>query len=527
LDISNPDDEPTLLWRFSHPQMGLVVSRPTVVRNTANGDNWYVLVGSGPTYDKFDPATQQTVPFPDKGRLAYEGHSNQSAKIFVFNALTGPGFNNGQVQTLDTNLPKSFISQFQVLNAFSSSVNKSGDEVTWSNSLAYFSVNQSAPDTELLCLNPSQTSAFLSSSNPKDMCSAFSSKYSNYGYLDKGSVWRLNMTNGSGQALPLNAWQSNLKLFFNSDRPISAAVNTTFDYNGNLWVIFGSGRYWSNEDSRLCESQGDTKECRLNHVNYLYGIKEPVKTDGTFSFPSSPISETSLLDVSNVAVYPDATIQAQKADSSWGNLVSGGNEVSSYLDLTALIASPSYNGYRRAFKTNSENIIDSTEVDDHTNSDYDNSTWWKTLSYEMVVHQIAVAPFGKYGSVSAFSTFLPQAVSCGSNGRSFSMILDTFTGLPKPDFSDSNFVSINKFQESIAPEYMNMQAVSDHVSSVSGISAATVFVMTGTNEAKRGQFETVNSDGTVTVIKLPEEVMPQGGVRSWREVLDYSTIGVE
>jgi hypothetical protein len=63
--------------------------------------------------------------------------------------------------------------------------------------------------------------------------------------------------------------------------------------------------------------------------------------------------------------------------------------------------------------------------------------------------------------------------------------------------------------------------------SVKGLSAATVFVVTGTTDLKHGQFETVNSDGTVSVIKLPDTFMPKGGVQSWREVLDFSTIGVD
>ncbi|MDR2367044.1 MAG: hypothetical protein LBF58_02880 [Deltaproteobacteria bacterium] len=534
LDITDPNVEPTLLWRFSHPRMGLVVAKPTVVRNTATGDKWYVIVGSGPTYDTYDASKNVTVPLPDKGRLAYEGHSNQSAKVFVFNALTGPGVGNAQVQTLDTYLPKSFITQFQVLNAFPNSVNGQGNNVTWSNSLAYFSVNQSGPDTELLCLNGGQSSEFLNSAVPTDMCAnqpSSYSKYSNAGYLDKGSVWRLTMTNPAGAPIGPASWQNNFKIFFNADRPISAAVNSTFDSKGNLWVVFGSGRYWSAEDSRLCEGSGDTKECRVNHVNYIYGIKEPANADGTFAFPTKPIAEDTLLDVSNIVVYPDSSILAERTDGTYGSFNVGLNTLDTYDDLVDLIASQSYNGYRRGLKTNSNNYIDTSDVDNPGgggDGGGEGSDWWEGLSYEMVIHQMAVAPFGKYGSVIGFSTFLPQSVSCGSVGISFASLLDTFTGLPKPGFSDFAFQSINNFQDHHAPaNAAGLEAVSDHLYSVNGLSAATVFVMTGTNSNKYGQFETVNSDGTVSVIKLPEGALPKGGVLSWREVLDFSTIGVE
>jgi Tfp pilus tip-associated adhesin PilY1 len=336
------------------------------------------------------------------------------------------------------------------------------------------------------------------------------------------------MATNSGAPIDRKDWGDNLKLFFNSDRPISAAVNTTFDQYKNLWVIFGSGRYWSGQDSQLCEGPGDTKECRLNHVNYIYGLKIPSNDEGIPIFPASPIEETSLFDVSNVVVYPDRSISAQKADGSYGTLKDGPTDVANYDNLTELIASPTYSGYRRALKTNSENYIDGNELNDPGNPDYDGSDWWNGLSYEMVLHQVAVAPFGKFGSVYGFSTFLPQSVACGSAGISFAMLLDTFTGLPKPDFSDYAFQAVNTFQDYHAPlSPEGLAAVSDHVYSVSGLSAATVFLYTGTNERKTAQFETVNSDGTVTVIKLPEEALPKGGVLSWREVLDFSTIGVE
>jgi Tfp pilus tip-associated adhesin PilY1 len=251
-----------------------------------------------------------------------------------------------------------------------------------------------------------------------------------------------------------------------------------------------------------------------------------VDSNGNFIFSGQPVNEKKLLDVSNVVVYPNSTIMATKPDGSYDTFTSGPNQIDTYDQLTSLIASNEYAGYRRALKTDSENYINSAETYDPNEND--GIDWWKGLSYEMVVHQVAVAPFGDFGSVYGFSTFLPQSVSCGSTGVSFAMLLDTFTGLPKPTFSSMEFSSINKFQEFHAPQNADGQkAVSDHVYQVNGLSAATIFVMTGTNAQKRGQFETVNSDGTVTVIKLPEKQMPHGGINSWREVLDFSAIGAE
>ena len=104
--------------------------------------------------------------------------------------------------------------------------------------------------------------------------------------------------------------------------------------------------------------------------------------------------------------------------------------------------------------------------------------------------------------------------------------MDTFTGLPLPDFAKQDFQDDNDFQPTDGGLLDGHKPVSDHVSSVSGKSAAPVFVVTGGNETKRGQLEIVNSDGTVTVFKLPEDKTLKGGVISWREILDLSLIGL-
>ena len=71
LDITNPDQDPELLWSFSHEDLGLTTSVPWIVRNES-GDiqadkeaSWYMLVGSGQT--------------------GYEGNADQSANLFVVN----------------------------------------------------------------------------------------------------------------------------------------------------------------------------------------------------------------------------------------------------------------------------------------------------------------------------------------------------------------------------------------------------------------------------------------------------------
>jgi hypothetical protein len=501
LDVTDTSQPPKILWRFSHPQMGLVVSRPTVVRNNALGDdNWYAIVASGPTYDRYDPVNNVTIPAGFDGTIAYNGHSNQSAKIFSFDALRGP---SAGVYTIDSQVPNSFFSQFQVHRPFTTQ-NDNG-EVTWTNPVAYFSLNQSAPDNGTLC--------------PLGGCD--DTGYDNSGFMDKGGVYRLNMITPAGEAIPIQSWSSNFKVFYNAKRPISAAVNTTYDANGNLWVIFGSGRYWSLEDSKLCDGTSNYKACRLNHVNYLYGIKEPT-LNGNFTFGT--VDDSSLFDVSNVVVYSNndkimAITPETEQTLQFGELKDNGQTVSSYTDLSYRIAN-NYAGYKRALKTDSENYSDSSEINSPNDEAYENTDWWSGLSAEMIVEQVAVAPYGNNLSIMSFSTFLPLSVVCGSTGRSYGYLLDTFTGLPRPEFSSQRFSEINDFANRSFKAGIDLTGiVSGHISEVEGKSAAAVYVVVGTNDSKMAQFEIVNSDGSVDPIKIPQEDTQSGGVMSWREVV--------
>jgi hypothetical protein len=508
LDVTDTDQPPKILWRFSHPQMGLVVSRPTVVRNDAGGDdNWFAIVGSGPTYDNYDAVRNVTVPAGFDGAIAYNGHSNQSARFFAFDAIRGP---SSGVYTVNSGVPNSFISQFQVLRPFSA--NRTEQGVSWTNPVAYFSLNQSAPDNGLLC----ETS---------DNCDE--SGYDNSGFMDKGGVWRLNMVTPAGAGIPVQDWANNFKVFYNAKRPISAAVNTTYDAEGNLWVIFGSGRFWSLEDSKICDGTSKLKECRLNHVNYLYGIKEPVGSDGKLTFGT--VSDASLYDVSNVVVYENsAKIRAitEETDTTlqFGDLKDGNDTVQSYDDLAWRIAH-NHMGYKRALKTDSENYSNGDEINNPGAEEYEDTDWWSGLSAEMIVDQIAVAPYGNNLSVMSFSSFLPLSAVCGSTGRSYGYLLDTFTGLPRPEFGSSGFNEINMFAQRSFKEGTDIEGVvSGHISEVQGKSAASVYVVVGTNDSKMAQFEIVNSDGKVDTLKLPQKDTQSGGVVSWREVVTFDDI---
>ncbi|MDA2912195.1 hypothetical protein MYX04_14850, partial [Nitrospiraceae bacterium AH_259_D15_M11_P09] len=71
LDITDPEQDPTLLWSFSQADVGLTTSYPTVVRvnpstkpKTDNSNaKWFITFGTGPT--------------------SYDADSTQASKMFA------------------------------------------------------------------------------------------------------------------------------------------------------------------------------------------------------------------------------------------------------------------------------------------------------------------------------------------------------------------------------------------------------------------------------------------------------------
>ncbi|MDR1395282.1 MAG: hypothetical protein LBK52_03805 [Deltaproteobacteria bacterium] len=517
LDVSDPE-RPVLQWRFSHPQLGLAVARPAVSRE---GASWNVIVGSGPTYDIYDPVSKTAEPGPE-GSLAYRGYSNQSAKLFVFDALSGPGPNNNSVTVIDSKRPSSFIAQSFLAVAPPSSVVRNDAGVQWSNKLAYFSLVQSAPDSRLLCLRSGDTDPYLDSEKSADYCRS-SDKFANYGYLDKGGVWRLYMDG------PPSGWANNFRVLFDAEKPVSGSVNATSDSQGNIWVIFGTGRYYHDEDSRLCEGAGNNKACRVNHLNYLYGIKEPVDpVYGTLL--QTEVQDYSLTDVSNIYVYPDGSIRTLGSGNTvTSGHIAGGVTLNSYYDLSKYLLSDKSGGYKKLLHTDIKTAVDSAEMTDPDNPVYKDTDWWKGLSTEMLIQQPAIAMFWGQSHM-AFSTFLPENISCGSAGTSYHILLDTFTGLPSPVMGSAAFKAMNETQSMFE---VGDEPVSDHYGRVAGLNVQTTAVTTVVNGSAKTAFVTTTSSGVGgsgstrhSGAKKQDYVEPIGdrvqGVLSWREVLDFT-----
>lgn len=236
LDVTVPD-HPRLLWEFTHPALGFTTGYPCIVRvesqrgfTTPEDDRWFVVFGSGPT--------------------DYRGNSTQSAHLFVVNLKSGelvcmtggeslPGFFASPV-SVDTNLD------------FNTDVIYAGE-------------------------------SFLA------------------GDMWQGSMRRLSTRTCTGAACNANdpwpyssdpaAW--NTSTLCSIPQPVTAAPAVSLGGDQNVWVFFGTGRYFGLYDRAAHAAE-----------NVFLGIQDPCyRGDCT-----GEVSFNQLYDSSPVIVHRDGTI---------------------------------------------------------------------------------------------------------------------------------------------------------------------------------------------------------------------------
>ncbi|MBN2542781.1 hypothetical protein JXI42_07915 [bacterium] len=100
----------------------------------------------------------------------------------------------------------------------------------------------------------------------------------------EGKMYRLNFHEDTDPA------QWNVSCLIDIQRPIQSGPSISMDYYGNIWVLFGTGRYTSNSDEKDISSQ------------YFLGIKDKYWNTG-----SGTIKLSDLYDVSNCEIYETDT----------------------------------------------------------------------------------------------------------------------------------------------------------------------------------------------------------------------------
>jgi type IV pilus assembly protein PilY1 len=217
---------PTLLWEFAHEQLGYALSGPAIVRiaattggvtdNSKNG-RWFAVFGSGPT-GPIDPSACQ-----------FKGKSDQNLKLFVVDLkATGAWTLNTNYWIIDSGIPYAFA------GSISGGVI---DADRW---------KQSLPG------NYQDDAVYLG--YVRNTASNGS------GTWTEGGVARLL----TKESLDPSTWTV-AKVIDGVGAVTTNIAKLQDRKNHNLWLYFGSGRYFYNQDD-------------MGNSRKIYGIKEPCYT---------------------------------------------------------------------------------------------------------------------------------------------------------------------------------------------------------------------------------------------------------
>lgn len=244
IDVTNPSD-PQILWEFSHPDLGLTLTYPAVVKK---GTKWYAIFGSGPFHD--DGTFVNTLYHDNNG---YRAKSNKTAKFFIVD------IDNKSSWTLNTNY---WIKDTGITNAFMG--------------------NPVSLDIDLVV---DSTKGFESDVVYSGVVQGL------YIQQQTGKLVRM-LTNNDDPA----QWSISTIFQTSGYRPLLYAPAVSVR-GSDLWIYIASGRFLHMYDKSLSI---DTQK--------LYGFKDPCFNGSLVSTCTTTVTETDLADVSTVVVKIDGTI---------------------------------------------------------------------------------------------------------------------------------------------------------------------------------------------------------------------------
>ena len=406
-DVTDPENEPELLWIFRHKDLGLAQVPPAIV---ANEGRWHVLIANGP-------------PAGGGGR----------GRIFVLEA------SGGHIERiLDDGQPGIFFTApFCPVAPDYLVKDKGGENPAWSSPAVYF--GQAGLDA---------------SGRPG------------------GGVYRVQMTDEGSEtagpkALKVSDWQ--LKPLLKTPGPVTGAVNSALDINGNRWVFFAGG------------SLG----LKNGRKQYLYGLKEPLNEKGYLSFEE--VKEEGLVDLSGIRVFESGAM----------NSCPGGPGAYEKLSqsLLRIEPNPGYTGYKR----------DLSDLNEAEGS-----------SPAVGLSQPKLEPIGNGRSLLVFSSYEPSSAGPSPElGRSRLMVVDAFTGLPAPYMKPlSGWMEAGEKLEAGASE------ISGYLNAGPGRAGESFIIKTDRGTAMK----CIGFNGAEYSVFIDRDHSLNSGLVSWREVsgMDFS-----
>jgi type IV pilus assembly protein PilY1 len=264
MDVTNPEKEPRLLWVFRDKDLGLTTASPAVLRvnpsadakTSSTNEKWYVVFGTGPTH--------------------HDAFSTQTAQLFVVDLKLGPSY---------------------------SDINKtsgSSGSAPCTTSSPCIAANTTGANEAVRAFSTGQTGAFMADPATLDASLDFrvdtiyagsvicngattSTGCTGSGPAWKGAMWRLTTANGNTDPDTWGVASAPTKLISTfaytapqattcasaspcNVGPISTAPVLSQDDTRNIWVFFGTGRFFGSSDKTNTD------------VQHFFGVKDCIVT---------------------------------------------------------------------------------------------------------------------------------------------------------------------------------------------------------------------------------------------------------
>jgi Tfp pilus tip-associated adhesin PilY1 len=244
LDITNPEIQPRVLAEISFDDLGYTTSYPGVVvmdPKTTSANDWYLVLGSGPT--DLNSAT-----------------STEKSRIYMIDLKAMADKTTTALKDQSGTSPPAFYDEYDK-NSFVSDIVSVDLDLDYKTDVVYFGI---VKDFDVY----------------------------------KGKMRRIVIEDD----LNPDHWDSDSTLF-DAQKPITSAPAIGRDKDGNVWVYFGTGRFFNRADITYSDQQS------------FYGIKEP-QSGGVLTWAS--VDKSKLFDSSDVVVFEGGLVMC---DDGAGNMI--------------------------------------------------------------------------------------------------------------------------------------------------------------------------------------------------------------
>src|SRR2546425_546637 len=288
LDITNPEKEPTLLWVFRDDDLALTTAEPSIVRTNPSTDaptsstneRWFVVFGTGPThYDYFSSQPAQYYAVDLKlGPTYTDVNRTQGNK--------GKGKKTGQpcpaalpCIAADTGVASGGLRAFDTILTGGLMV----DTVSIDYSLDF---RTDAVYGGYVGCNGTTTSSGFGGSNP--IWKGAMLRLTTNGGNPNPDTWGIASGGTGSPRIPTEVLSSFPSSNANFVGPITAAPTLTQDDNHNLWLFFGTGRFFTSIDKTSTD------------IQYFFGVKDPCIVLSSSACASQLTQRNNLFDSSGV-----------------------------------------------------------------------------------------------------------------------------------------------------------------------------------------------------------------------------------